>query len=121
MPPPGLDTFDHGVVENDRDVRQVDIQLGSAFRFQFLFGEIVRNESKIFARDTIALGRIAVASVREADPSHTAGNDDDITANFFSEILLKNSAIVDFNAFDQWIPPVVWISWLSGVDENKIM
>src|SRR5439155_27006922 len=70
---------------------------------------------------TIALGRIAVASVREADPSHTAGNDDDITANLFSEILLKNSAIVDFNAFDQWMPPVVWISWLSGVDENKIM
>ena len=119
VPTPWFDAFGHRVIENDGYVGQIDIQLGAAFRLQLLFGQIVGNEREILARDTIALRRIAITPIREADPSHPAGNDDDITADFLTEILLKNSAIVDFNAFNQWIPPTVWISWVSGVDENK--
>ena len=38
MPAPGLDAFDHGVVEHNRDVALIDIQLGAAFRLEFLLG-----------------------------------------------------------------------------------
>src|SRR5947209_2084639 len=105
MPAPGLDAFDHGVVEHNRDVALIDIQLGAAFRLEFLLGEIVRDERKVLAWNAIALGRIAVTPVGKTDASHAAGDDDDIAADLFAEILLKNTAIVDFNAFDQLVPP----------------
>ena len=41
MPAPGLDAFDHRVVENDGDVALIDVELGAAFRLEFLFREIV--------------------------------------------------------------------------------
>src|SRR5215510_6758412 len=41
MPAPGLDAFDHRVVENDGDVALIDVELGAAFGLEFLLGEIV--------------------------------------------------------------------------------
>src|SRR5438309_2260124 len=77
----------------------------AAFRLEFLLGEIVRDERKVLAWNAIALGRIAVTPVGKTDASHAAGDDDDIAADLLAEILLKNTAIVDFNAFDQLVPP----------------
>ena len=41
MPAPGLNAFDHRVVENDGDVALIDVELGAAFRLEFLLREIV--------------------------------------------------------------------------------
>ena len=70
----------------------------------------MRYERKVFARDAVALRRIAVAPVGKTNPSHPAGDDDDVATDLLAEIFLKNTAIVDFNAFNQWIPPTVRIS-----------
>src|SRR5262249_39098192 len=107
VPAPWFDALDHRVVEDNGDVTLINIQLGAALRFEFLFRKIMGNEGEVFAWDAIPLGRIAVTAVRETDSSHAAGDNDNIAADFLAEILLKNTAIVDFNAFDQWIPPTV--------------
>src|SRR5262249_40555502 len=114
MPAPWLDAFDHCVVEDDRDVALIDIQLGAALRFEFLFRQIMGDEGEVFARDAIPFGRIAVTPVRETDSSHPAGNNDNVAADLLAEILLKNTAIVDFNAFNQWIPPTVRFACTCG-------
>src|SRR6266850_3328330 len=54
--------------------------------------------------------------VRKTDAPHSAGDDHDIAADLLAEILLKDTAVIDFNAFDQLIPPTVRVSfsWKPG-------
>src|SRR5262249_35791998 len=90
VPAPWFDAFDHRVVKNDGDVALIDVELGAALRFELLFRKIMRNEGEVFAWDAIPLGRIAVTPVGKTDASHTAGDNDNIAADFLAEILLKN-------------------------------
>src|SRR6266540_3086049 len=103
VPSPGLDAFAHRVVQDDRDVGLVDLELGAALRFQFLLGEIRGNEGKILARDAVSFRRIAVPPVGKSLLAHPAGDHHDVAADLFAQVLLKDASIVDLYAFDHEI------------------
>src|SRR5262249_4578791 len=77
MPSPGLDSLAHSIVEHDRDVCLVDLQLGTAFRFQLFLREIRGNEGKIFAWNSVSFRRVAVTAVGKRRLPHAARNHDD--------------------------------------------
>src|SRR6266511_345139 len=103
VPSPGLDAFAHRVVQDDRDVGLVDLELGAALRFQFLLGEIRGNKSEILAGDAVSFRRIAVPPVGKCFLAHTASDHDNVAADLFTEVLLKDASIVNLYAFDHEI------------------
>src|SRR5688572_17746879 len=113
VPTPGLDALAHRVVEDDGDVRLIYLELGAAFRFQFLLGEIRRNKSEVFARDTVSLRRVAVAAVRKCPLPHAARDHDNVAADLFPQVLLKDASIVDLDALDHEILLSLVRFWLS--------
>ena len=100
MPPPGLDAPRHRVIDHQRDVDVIDVQLGSALGLELFLGQIGRDEREVLARDPVALRGVAVAAVRERDPAHAAGDHHDVAADVLPEILLEDPAVLNLYAFD---------------------
>src|SRR5918995_3937710 len=103
MPTPRLDPFAHRVVQNDRDVGLVDLELSAALRLQFLLGEIRRNEGEILARNPVSLRRIAVTTVGKSLLTHAARDHDNVAADLFTQVLLKDASVVNLDALDHEI------------------
>src|SRR5579875_56275 len=100
VPGPRLDPLDHRVVEHDGDVRLVDVQLGAALRLQLLLVEVGGDEREVLTGDAVALGGVAVATVGEPGLAHAAGDQDDVAADIFGQVLLKDAAVLDLDPLD---------------------
>ena len=71
-----------------------------ALGFEFLLRQVVCHECEVLARDAVALRRVTVATVGKAHAPHAAGNNDDVAANLLGQVLLKDTAVIDFNPLD---------------------
>src|SRR5581483_9044520 len=102
---PGLDALAHRVVEHDRDVRLVQIELRAALGLELFLAQVGRDEGEVLAGDAVALGRVAVAPVGERGLALATGDQDDIAADLLGQVLLEDAAVVDLYALDHKWPP----------------
>src|SRR5206468_7442952 len=63
------------------------------------------NEGEVLTRNPVSLRRVAVTTVRECPLPHSARDHDDIAADLFPKVFLKDTSIVDLHAFDHIFPP----------------